>query len=59
MEKEEFEMEPFSNEYVKIKDPNELISKDNLTDSDKLLIFIVYQKKWVILLFKGSACRPL
>ena len=22
-------------EYVKIKDPNELISKDNLTDSDK------------------------
>ena len=28
-------MELFSNKYVKIKDPNELISKDNLTDSDK------------------------
>ena len=33
--KEEFGMELFSKEYVKIKDPNELISKDNLTDSDK------------------------
>ena len=31
MEKEEFGMELFSKEYVKIKDPNELISKDNLT----------------------------
>ena len=30
-------MELFSKEYVKIKDPNELISKDNLTDSDKYL----------------------
>ena len=28
-------LELFSKEYVKIKDPNELISKDNLTDSDK------------------------
>ena len=45
MEKEEFGMELFWKEYVKIKDPNELISKDNLTDSDKQLIFIVYQKK--------------
>ena len=44
MEKEEFGMELFSKEYVQINDPNELISKDNLTDSDKLLIFIVYQK---------------
>ena len=35
MEKEEFGMELFSKEYVKIKDPNELISKGNLTDSDK------------------------
>ena len=35
MEKEEFGMELFSKEYIKIKDPNELISKDNLTDSDK------------------------
>ena len=35
MEKEEFGMELFSKEYVKIKDPNELISKDNVTDSDK------------------------
>ena len=35
MEREEFDMELFSNEFVKIKDPNELISKDNLTDSDK------------------------
>ena len=35
MEEEEFEMELLSKEYVKIKDPNELISKDNLTDSDK------------------------
>ena len=35
MEKEEFGMELFSKEYVKIKDPNELISKDNLTDSEK------------------------
>ena len=35
MVKEEFGMELFSEEYVKIKDPNELISKDNLTDSDK------------------------
>ena len=59
MEKEEFGMELFSKEYVKIKDPNELISKDNLTGSDKLLIFMVHQKKWVILLFKGSPCRPL
>ena len=60
MEKEEFGMELISKEYVKMKDPNELISKDNLTDSDKQLIFIVYQKKkWAILLFKGSACRPL
>ena len=33
--KEEFGMELFSKEYVKIKDPNELISKDNLTASDK------------------------
>ena len=32
--KEEFGMELFSKEYVKIKDPNELISKDNLTASD-------------------------
>ena len=45
MEKEEFGMELFSKEYVKIKGPNELISKDNLTDSDKQLISIVYQKK--------------
>ena len=35
MEKEEFVMELFSKEYVKIKDPNELISKGNLADSDK------------------------
>ena len=35
MEKEEFRMELLSKEYVKIKDPNELISKDNLTDSDQ------------------------
>ena len=35
MKKEEFGMELFSKEYVKIKDPNELISKDNLTASDK------------------------
>ena len=35
MEKEEFGMELFSKEYIKIKDPNELISKGNLTDSDK------------------------
>ena len=35
MEKEEFGMELFSKEYVKIKDPNELISKGNLTDSEK------------------------
>ena len=33
MEKEEFGME--LKEYVKIKDPNELISKGNLTDSGK------------------------
>ena len=33
--KEEFGMELFSKEYVKIKDPNELISKNYLTDSDK------------------------
>ena len=32
MEKEEFGMELLLKEYVKIKDPNELISKDNLTD---------------------------
>ena len=31
MEKE-FGMELLSKEYVKIKDPDELISKDNLTD---------------------------
>ena len=37
MEKEEFGMELFSKEYVKIKDPIELpvISKGNLTDSEK------------------------
>ena len=35
MEKEEFGMELFSKEYIKIKDPNGLISKGNLTDSDK------------------------
>ena len=35
MEKEEFGMELFSKEYVKIKDPYELISKGNLTNSDK------------------------
>ena len=35
MEKEEFGMEQFSKEYIKIKDPNELISKGHLTDSDK------------------------
>ena len=35
MKKEEFGMELLSKEYVKIKDPNELISKDNLTASDK------------------------
>ena len=35
MEKEEFGVELFSKEYVKIKDPNELISKGNLTDSEK------------------------
>ena len=35
MEKEEFGMRLFSKEYVKIKDRHELISKDNLTDSDK------------------------
>ena len=34
MEKEEFGMELFSKEYLKIKDTNEIISKDNLTDSD-------------------------
>ena len=28
-------MELYSIEYVKIKDPNKLISKENLTDSDK------------------------
>ena len=33
--KEEFGMELFSKEYVKIKDLNELIPKGNLTDSDK------------------------
>ena len=33
--KEEFGMELFSKEHVKIKDLNELISKNNLTDSDK------------------------
>ena len=32
MEKEEFGMELFLKEYINIKDPNELISKDNLTD---------------------------
>ena len=51
MEKEEFGMELFSKEYVKVKDPNELISKGNLTDSDKYLICIIYQKKWAISLF--------
>ena len=35
MEKEEFGMELFSKEYIKIKDPNELISKGNLTDSEE------------------------
>ena len=35
MEKEKFGIELFSKEHVKIKDPNELISKNNLTDSDK------------------------
>ena len=37
MEKEEFGIELFSKEYVKIKDPNELpvISKGNLTASEK------------------------
>ena len=35
MGKEEFGMELFSKEYVEIKDPNELISKNNLIDSDK------------------------
>ena len=35
MEKEEFGIGLFSKEYVKIKDPNELISKGNLTDSNK------------------------
>ena len=35
MEIEEFGMELFSKEYGKIKDLNELISKHNLTDSDK------------------------
>ena len=33
--KEEFGMELFSKEYVKIKGPHELISNGNLTDSDK------------------------
>ena len=32
-------MELFWKEYVNIKDPNELISKDNLTDSDKVTEF--------------------
>ena len=49
--KEEFGMELFSKEYVKIKDPYELISKGNLTNSDKYLICIIYQKKWAISLF--------
>ena len=31
-------MELFSKEYVKIKDPNKLISKDNLTDSNEMSI---------------------
>ena len=35
MDKEEFGMELLSKGYVKIKDPNELISKDNITDSEK------------------------
>ena len=35
MEKEEFGMELLSIEYNKIKDSNELISKGNLTDSNK------------------------
>ena len=35
MKKEEAGMELLLKEYVKIKDPNELISKDNLTDADK------------------------
>ena len=35
IEKEKFGMELLSKEYVYIKDPNELISKNNLTDSDK------------------------
>ena len=35
MKKRRIWMELFSKEYVTIKDRNELISKDNLTDSDK------------------------
>ena len=35
MEKEEFGIGLFSKECVKIKDPNELISKGNLNDSKK------------------------
>ena len=34
-EKEKVGMELLLKEYVKIKDPNKLISKDNLTDVDK------------------------
>ena len=34
-EKEEVGIEPLLKEYVKIKDHNKLISKDNLTDADK------------------------
>ena len=56
LEKEEFGMELLSKDHVKIEEADELISKDNLTD--KQLICIIYQKKWVISLFKGSACRP-
>ena len=34
-EKEKVGMELLLKEYVKIKDSNKLISKDNLTDADK------------------------
>ena len=60
MKKEEVGIELLLKEYVNIKDPDELISKGNLTDANKQLICIMYQKKWVIIsLFKDSACRPL
>ena len=35
-------MELLLKEYVKIKDPDKLISKGNLTDADKLPICIIY-----------------